>query len=205
LPTVFLLVAAIAVWLTYVVNRRHNTRLQARIAVLRPLARELVVDDDTRIAIVKLEEMWYDENRWEVYLPAGQYRLCVATREIDQRGLAPVVKSAPLGAGRHSISIEQQSSGTDWRVVATWDAAGKLTVDEPKEWDAGLGATTSVEFSQSTQVAPDQPVVLFRRIFSRTTGPGQSSTPSGPAEGILLWIEPVPRSDVRASKDGAHR
>ena len=61
--------AAIAVWMTCFLNRRQNARLEARIQALLPLVHELVIDDPAKIAVVKLEEYWYDENRWEVYLP----------------------------------------------------------------------------------------------------------------------------------------
>jgi hypothetical protein len=189
LRTMILLTAAIAVWVTYYSNRKHNAELEARIAVLRPMAHELAIDDPSRIAVVKLEELWYDENRWELFLPEGRYRLCLATREIGQNGLAPVVKSARLGPGRHSLALEQQREGPGWR-VATWDKTGRLEVDEPTEWDPGAGSTGGGEYSVSTQLPADKPAVLFRRIFSRRDAKGVSTTPAVPAEGILLWIEP---------------
>ena len=37
----------------------------------------------------------------------------------------------------------------------------------------------------------DEPLVLFRRRFIRRGSTGQITDPVGPAEGILLWIEPV--------------
>src|SRR5215468_248973 len=73
----FLLMAAIAVWMAYFVNRRHNAALEARIKTMVPLAHELIIDDPKKIAVVRMEEYWYDENRWDLYLPEGRYRLCV--------------------------------------------------------------------------------------------------------------------------------
>src|SRR3954468_20955325 len=71
--TLVLLTAAIAVWMTVLINRRHNALLDSRIRAMRSLARELLVDDPKRIAVVKLEEMWIDENQWLIHLPAGRY------------------------------------------------------------------------------------------------------------------------------------
>jgi hypothetical protein len=184
-----LLTAAIAVWVTYYSNRKYNAGLEARIAVMRPMAHELAIDDPGQIAVVKLEELWYDENRWDLFLPDGRYRLCLATREIGPTGLAPVVKSARLGPGRHSLALEERREGPGWRVVAMWDGTGWLGAGEPAEWDPGVGSTGGGEYSVSTQLPADKPAVLFRRIFNRRDAKGVSSTPAVPAEGILLWIE----------------
>src|SRR4051812_6583864 len=89
LRSLILMTAALAAWLTVFVNRRFNETLESRIQVMRPLAHVLEIDDPSKVAIVRLEEYWYDDHRWEVYLPAGQYQVCLATREIDNNGLAP--------------------------------------------------------------------------------------------------------------------
>ena len=56
----------------------------------------LAADDPGRMAVVGLTDLWMDENRWDVYLPPGDYRLCVATRGIPGQGLAPARASAPI-------------------------------------------------------------------------------------------------------------
>lgn len=189
LRTVFLLVMAVAVWVTVFVNRRENARLQARIEASTPLAHELEVDDPGKVAVVKLEEYWFDENRWDVYLPAGRFRLCLATREVDEAGLAPLVQSKPVAAGRHRLALDQVRVKDAWRVTATLDGADLLAVDEPKDWDPGAGSTGGGQYPVSTQFAADKPVVLFRRRFTRRDSQGRSQTPPGPCAGVLLWIE----------------
>ena len=194
LRTLFLVVIAFAVWMTVFTNRRSIETLEKRVATLRPMARELVIDDPSRIAVVKMEELWYDENQWEIYLPPGQYRLCIATHEIDQDGFGPVVKSGLIGGGRHRLALEQREVKSGWRVVVTSDGAELLAVEELKEWDEGSGSTGGGEYSISTQPPASQPVVLFRRRFSKRVLNGngsQSSTPQGPTEGLMLWIERV--------------
>lgn len=106
LQTLCLLVVAVAVWTTFFVNRRQNALLQAKIAVMRPLARDLVIDDLKQIAVVKLNELWMGDHRWDIYLPDGKYRLCMATHEVARTGLAPIVQSNLVGGGRHQIALE---------------------------------------------------------------------------------------------------
>lgn len=188
--SLFLLMTAIAVWTTYLSNCRHIAALEAGITAMRPLTHELIVDDADKIAVVKLEQLWIDENRWEISLPNGQYRLCMATREIDKDGLAPVVKSERIEPGGHSIALEQQQDDAGWRLTVAWDGKRLLTVEEPKKWYPGSGSTGGGQYEQSAQLAADQPVVLFRRRFTRPDGTGQVTESSGPTEGVLLWIEP---------------
>jgi hypothetical protein len=188
LRTLFLLMAAIAVWMGCSVNLRTNAALQARIEAMIPIAHELVINDAAKIAVVKMEPYWYDENRWEIYLPDESYRLCIATRGVDEDGFAAVKKSAHIGAGRHQLALETDKEHDLWRVRALWDGKEVLTVEEPKDWKTRGGSMGGGFFSACQQLAPDQPVVLFRRRFMRGMG-SMSMTRNGPTKGILLWIE----------------
>jgi hypothetical protein len=196
LRTMFLLIAAIAVWLTYFINRRHNATLVSRIRAMAPLAHELIVDNPKKIAVVKLEQYWFDDDRWEIYLPDGQYRLCVATRGIEEGKLAQVTKSQPIKAGRHHVALVKRLDKDIWRVTVAWDGAGLLAVEEPKDWDPGIGSFNDCRYSVSEQLAAEKPAVLFRARFMREIRNGQGLTRDGPTEGILLWIEKVGGSDA---------
>lgn len=193
LRTLLLLLAAVAVWLAYRSNRGQIEFLESRIAALQPLARELIIDDESQIAVVKLAELWYDENEWQVYLPEGRYRLSLATRRIEERGLAPAASTAWLPAGTHHVVLEQRRREDAWQIVVTADGKPLCAVEEPKDWNSSHGSTGGGEYSLSRQEPCDQPVVLFRRRFHQADGRGGSTTPPGPTEGILLWIEPAGR------------
>jgi hypothetical protein len=64
---------AAAVWTVYFSSRSAIRHYEERITSMRPLTRELSVEDEELIAVVKLEPYWYDENRWAIYLPEGTY------------------------------------------------------------------------------------------------------------------------------------
>jgi hypothetical protein len=191
LRTLFLLMTAAAVWIVYFTNRRAIRDYDERIAAMRPVARELEVEDGGQIAVVKLEAYWYDENRWDIYLPPGDFRLCLATREIDGTVPAAVASSAPLSPGRHTIALEHEPTADGWQVTIECDGRQLLSADEPKAWYPAVGSSGGGHFDRAEQFDPQQPVVLFRRRFAQP-GPGRTSTtPLGPADGIMLWIEPA--------------
>jgi hypothetical protein len=207
-----LLTAAIAVWLTYWVNRQHNASLAARIPAMRPLAHELVVADETKAAVVKLEELWPDDDRWDVYLPAGEYRLCLSTRGIGYDGAPPPETSQPVGPGFHTIALAVRKEASGPGVEVLCDGARLLTADETPGWKPDK--TFWMDFSRSTTLPADDLIVLEGGGFSEVHGgpasepvqlfyPGPMSLrggevvaldPRGAPEGIRLWIEPVVRA-----------
>ena len=189
--TLFLLLAAIAVWLAFFINRRENVRLEARIAAMTPFSEELVVIDPTSFAMVRQRQQWSDEVCWDIYLPNRSHRLCLATREIDDQGLAPVMKSRMINAGRHRLVLRQRLEQGSWRVTVTEDGTERIKVEEPKDWMEGHDwGERSRNWPNSSRPA-DEPLVLLRRRFYRRTHPteNQYGTPKIPSEGIMLWVE----------------
>jgi hypothetical protein len=212
-----LFTAAFAVWTTYLLNRHHNASLAARIPAMRPFAHELVVADETKAAVVKLEELWPDDDRWDVYLPPGQYRLCLATRGIGYNGVPPAETSQPIQPGRHTIELAIRKTKSGWRVEASSDGARLLTVDETPEWNPIKTFSADGDFSKSTTLPAGELIVLQGGGFgSMQNGPASEPiyflhagggslrggevvalSPGGPYEGIRLWIEPVAGSSGR--------
>lgn len=187
--TLILVVALVAVWFAVWVNRNQIALLETRIRSVSALARELVVEDPAKIAVVKRQETWYDDNQWDLHLPPGSYQLCLATRGIDQDGWPAITKRVPIEAGRHRIALGQRSPDPDWRVVVSVDGEEVIVVEEPTDWDQSFGSTGGGRHSSSTQVPKQEPLLLFRRRFVQRDSSGRSGTPTGPANGVVLWIE----------------
>jgi hypothetical protein len=188
-----LLTGAVGVWLAFAMNRQRNAELTIRVKTMRPLARALLREDLRKIAVVKLQDHWMDENQWDLYLPPGNgYRLCLATRKVDNQGLSAPIASVPLPPGRHRILMEQTEVGEVCRIDVSCDHDPILSAEEPKTWNSGSSSTT-VEFTESTQLAADRPVVLQRTRLMHRDAQGRMTTRSDdpPGDGILLWIEPV--------------
>lgn len=195
LRVLFWLTAAFAVGITVFINHRENQRLTAKIESLRSLARELVVDDPAQYAVVKLHDTWSDENRWDVHLPPGRYRVCFASRGVDVNGLPEAFRSAPIEAGRHRLGMDLETVKSGTRIRITRDGGPCLTIDETGDW-AGTGGWGSVgDFSTSQQLPASPSLVLLRRRNSHQYG-----VPTGPEPGLLLWIERVEDSKQPPAK-----
>src|SRR5262245_58455792 len=83
LTTLLLLMAAIAAWMAWFGAGQKSARLLAEIATMEQLPRRFKVDDPSQFAVVEKTEMWYDDDRWEVYLPEGNaYVIKLVTRGI---------------------------------------------------------------------------------------------------------------------------
>jgi hypothetical protein len=197
---ILLVMAAVGVWTADIVNRWTIPQLKQRIDAMRPLARELVIKDPAKIAVVKREELWYDDNEWDIYLPEADFQLSLATREVDRQGLAPPAKTVFLPSGKFSLTFLQEKHEAGWRVRVIKDGEELIAVEEPQEWYPAHGSTGGGQFSLGEQRIATEPVVLFRRRFTRPVSPTSSQVPTGPCEGVLLWIEPVPGAKSRQSK-----
>jgi hypothetical protein len=196
LSTLVLLIAVCGVGMTVVVNRRQIRALESSLPAIQQLARALKIDDPGQIAVVKLDPLWMNDDRWDVYLPAGEYRICMATQGIDVKGLGVLKKSAPIKAGRHRLELEFHRDGDLWKFQVISAELELLSLEETKEWGAsGQSSGGGDVYSTSTQLPTDEPLVLYRRRNGVRVSPMQVMTPRGPSEGILLWIERVAPSD----------
>jgi hypothetical protein len=187
LRSLILLIAMIAVWMTAHVNKEAIQKLEKRNQSMRPLAHLLKVDDYGQFAVVLLEPLWPNDLRWDLHVPPGNYRLCMATRDILDQGLTKPTTIAPIGSGKHRIGLEVEEIETGKRVNVFCDGSKLLTIDEPKDW-GGLNWSSYAEFSASEQRPSEKPLAFYRRRYSQDHD-NQLLARKNPTDGILLWIE----------------
>lgn len=193
--TVILATAVVTVWTAYVVQLAAIPALEARVQTLSALDGGLVVEDATQIAVVqRLDPWWGDQPRWDVHLPEGAYRLCLAMRQVGAEGLAPVMASAPIAPGQRAIAFKYvpDSSPEAYHLVVTID--GQEAIPPQVCWNS-LGDASrrnSLRPGIVEQHAPDAPLVLHRMTFDHMEMFKGIREPIRSQNGVLLWIEPVP-------------
>ena len=197
LRTLLLLMVACAVWAAHWSYVRHADSLERENAKLAPLVRELVVQDLDQAAIVKEHSKWFDDFRWQCYLPEGRYRLSLATRQIGEDATREFAMfpsptaSTDLPSGRHVVSLEQINEEQQWRVRVLVDKQVVLDHVEPKEWNSAHGSSGGARIDALEQFSFERPIELFRRRFMVPREGGGYSSPQGPTNGVLLWLEQI--------------
>lgn len=190
LRAMFVLTALVAVWTAHFGNLREIGRLQGRIDSISPLVPELVVADPAQFAFVKLEPLWSDDNRWDLHVPPGSYRIGLATRGIEQAGFPPAVRWAPLPTGRHVMELKQSEEADGRRISVLVDGSPLVEAEETKEWSTGPGFSTSEAAGEGNGPAGEaRPHFTFRRRFMVPRDDRTSAPPDGPGDGLLFWIE----------------
>ena len=190
LLTLILLVAATASWTAYVRQRENIRRLEVSLGSLREVARELVVEDHSQYAAVRMLELSMEDFRWKVHLPAGhRYTLQMALHEIDSENFPPIDASARIAPGVYAVELRyDQPTKGQWKVVVLVDGKPVIEADPGAAWSPAGSSSGGTHFDKNAQQPLDKPLVLFRRRFH---GPAMNSISSatGPSDGVLLYIE----------------
>ncbi|MDP6442714.1 MAG: hypothetical protein QGG36_09230 [Pirellulaceae bacterium] len=185
-----LIVVVAAAWTGERVNSRRNEHLSERIDVLRRIARELVVDDPEKCYVISSRRTLYDNHRWEVHLPAGEYQIYMATRGIEANGSPDERKSASIDAGRHKILLTHLATEHGPRFRVFVDERVVFDEQESKDWNTSGSYGGTGDYATQREF-PLGELIVLRRV--RVVIP-QATRPSGfsaddPINGQLLWIE----------------
>ena len=126
-----------------------------------------------------------------MYVPSSNFQLCLATRDIAESGYPDPNENVPLPKGRYELQIEEIDQTDGYRIRVTRDEETLLDVlEKPKSGSDGSSSTSrtgpSMQFDGSTEIE-----LLRRHFMVQVPGsPGSSQTPTGPTDGVLLWIKP---------------
>ena len=190
LTTILLLVAAVSVWLVNHDLKQQISTIRAQLPGLESVARQLIVDDPTQVAVVCRMPERLGECIYDVHIPQYKsFELFLALEQVDKQGIAEPVNSVPVSAGKHSIEIRYDAKPDQSIVFLLID--GEIVIEErkAKDWEPRHGSTGAGSVSNSEQFDDRSPIVLFRQRFMVSQAPNSSTTPPGPCRGILVWLE----------------
>jgi hypothetical protein len=169
-------------------------------------SRKLRVVHPDRVAVVRLPESWYDEVKWDVAIPSEEavaaggvaYKLCLATREIDFPGAWPPATEFIVPPGRHQVELKTQRKRDGWNISVLLDDQPVIEIRETADWDPGHGGSgTGANWEQPYQPSDIATTVpLYRRVFSVNQPNNGFGRPKGPANGTLLWLQPLTNNET---------
>jgi hypothetical protein len=184
LRSLLLLFAAIGSWLVYAKHRETYVALDKEVAVMKRLLGEVSVTDDTQFAIAAEPAIWNDERVWNVYLPEGTFRICLAFQAVNDTSFPVHEHRARINSGHHRIVVRRDQKGTvsvliDGDEVMT-DVGEPKTIAAPQErnWFRPVQSNRTMQHSTETNLE------LVREVSVGTSG-----TAEGSPAGLLIWIE----------------
>jgi hypothetical protein len=194
----------LAIGLAVYRTRVELGRLRGSVASMRALARELQVEDASRISAINRLATRPSEMILDVYVPPPSadnpnLQLCLVLEGILGHGrnanFPEPLEAFLLKPGRRKIEIRHvrpASSDPEGEHVIEIlvDDEPAMRATRPKEWMPTGGWTSTGSIAESVSFAPDKPAELHRRRYNEKTNGGSRSKPGDePANGILLWID----------------
>ncbi len=201
LLSILLLTVAIAVWLAYRRTLQETAQMRRELPSLREVARELIVADPERYAVVQHHQMSMADFRWRIHLPQGRpYKLALATHNISPNNSGslssgsvssgPAAATCEISSGEHELELQKnRREDQSWQVLVLVDGEVVMEKTLPEEWEPSMGSAGGSWVSGSVQQDVEQPLVLFRRRFVIIDNTGIRRTPRYPSNGIALWID----------------
>lgn len=195
LSNVLLLVALAAVGVSLWLQRRSNDWYRARLPGLQDAARELVVEHPEDLYAVKSHPEWFDQERWQVYVPTNNlFRLAIATEDLKKflTGKAAVDyvspdKSIVLPQGRHQIELifDRRKSGENL-VTILLDDQPVIELVKPKSWFPPNTGRSSVGCLLRLESFGEADVATLHCSSISTATPAKNA---GVGNGVFLWID----------------
>jgi hypothetical protein len=172
----------------------------------------LNIDDPAVAQAIQLGTGEADHWKWRIYLPpGGKYELFVYSGTIPPRDSRQNTNwydtvrrnasgmSSTMDDGEFVFNVELKKVNAEWKVVTSRGSGlirGVMSVQG--DWLSqmiGRGVTSSVGPDAATSFRQGEPIHLMTLLEPLTTRTGNStlwSTPTGPANGIVVWIEQHP-------------
>ncbi len=155
---------------------------------------ELVIDDPARIAIVQLASNWYDEKRWEIYIPNSKFQICFSMSGIGDVGMPEEYQSVQMPFGKSELKIRELGDNDEKRLQVTSDGKMVFDIKSPQDLNRLQFATTSPnQTRQSQQNDAIIPIVGYPVRNGFSSRPSDQIAPflhpENPENKIILWIQ----------------
>lgn len=181
--------------------------LRVQVRSMRTELGLLNVEDPTVAQAIQLGTDKVDHWKWRIYLPeGGDYELFIYDGMIPPHGFNKswydeIRKNASgmsttMNGGEFVFNVELKKEGDRWLVLTSRgiDRPGSV-MSVNGDWlssERSHGVNSSVGYDAAATYRPGEPIHIMTMLEPVVTKKGTStswSTPTGPANGIVIWIE----------------
>jgi hypothetical protein len=207
LATAFLLTTIVGLSIVTFRLWREVAPLREQVRSMRSELGLLNIEDPTVAQAIQLGSREADHWKWRIYLPPGsEYELFVYSgrRIPPHKGLnwfAAVKKdgsgmSTTMDGGEFVFEVRLVKKGMKWMVSTSRGLGGddgEMSIDG--DWlsqKMGRSVSSSAGFDKATTFRPGEAIHLMSIFEPVVTQNGTSTSwtsPTGPANGIVIWIE----------------
>jgi hypothetical protein len=194
LRKLLLVIAAVVVVASHGLTSYRLWKAERELRTLQIRQGILVVEDETKIQVVRVDLQQPMTWRWRVYLPPGRnYVVAYETGDIQQNGFPAVGASMGLYPGERTITAKiQRDERGDWTLLVYVNDDSRAKSELPNAPDRWPELSHGTRFSATVSKSFDssRPAELLRLRASVLGKPG--ITPEPPpegADGVLIWLD----------------
>jgi len=176
-------------------------RMQEAVYDLQIQSRRLRVDDKSKIAVIYREQLRYNDQIFDLYIPEGpSFELCIKLEGVAiSADYSNPVSRRLLPIGKHVIEVVDERQSPN--VVVLIDGTQVIDIEKSKFANLATGISTVAIFDSCTSFAPEETVHLFERTYHYQLDMAKSSqiaTRLSKAEcdmlnakqlGVFVWIQ----------------
>jgi hypothetical protein len=156
----------VAAWLPYFLATRQFESLEAENAALRRMAEMMLVEDPSKIHVLKVRSNRYGAAEWKVFVPEwSNYELRFATEQISSLAFPREFERFPLTSGEHRISMIHKRSSEGHQFQLFVDQKPVILRNHGPEWIDYSSSSSTSTGTDVKQFAVGKPVKLKQEWF----------------------------------------
>ena len=157
----------------------QNQRLELQVASMRRMAPKLRISRPQQFAAVRQVRQWYNEAKWDVYLPPGkEYQVCLALE-----GLTHDTSEMPgqidgvheLEAGQYVFEVAYNDQTPEFTVQVNVDGETVIDLEKDANWNPRSSSSGGALFDAPAQQTTKKPFTIYQRRFYPSIRPYDKS------------------------------
>jgi hypothetical protein len=157
----------------------------------------LVIDDKSKLHVIRVDTRDELTWKWRIWLPEGQVVKVHVTDDVAPKGDATNIATGSgtiwlRDAGEHVVEfrIDKDRTNDRWEGTLYGDDGSVGGYDQPWVTWKSTQTTSGAVGTNTQSYEPGKRIELIRHIVTESAAAGKPK-PTTPASGFAIWIEPA--------------